>query len=248
MKQLSLSVAFCLWAVIALAVKPTHLVLLIGQSNMAGRGAMLEEDRQPIPNVVMLDKTGEWVPARSPVHFDKKTAGFGLCTPFAKAWLADHPGETLGLVPCAVGGTSIARWLPGRDLYTNAVSRAKLAAKDAPWAAILWHQGETDVGNPKRMESYAKDAATMFASFRKELHAEDVPVVLGELGEWWGTKGEQFNRQILPAVAQAVPHSAIASSKGLVNNPKDKPHFVRDSYILLGNRYYDAFKKLTAKE
>ncbi|MBO5991802.1 MAG: hypothetical protein J6R00_09140 [Lentisphaeria bacterium] len=44
------------------------LVLLIGQSNMAGRGFVEASDKVPHPRVVMLDKSGKWVPAVDPVH------------------------------------------------------------------------------------------------------------------------------------------------------------------------------------
>ena len=48
-----------------------HLYLLIGQSNMAGRGEVAKEDRTPHPRVLKLDKKDEWVPAVDPLHFDK---------------------------------------------------------------------------------------------------------------------------------------------------------------------------------
>ncbi|HEX8916483.1 MAG TPA: sialate O-acetylesterase, partial [Humisphaera sp.] len=47
------------------------LFLLVGQSNMAGRGKVEDEDRKPHPRVVSLDKAGQWVPAVDPIHFDK---------------------------------------------------------------------------------------------------------------------------------------------------------------------------------
>src|SRR4051812_43250947 len=53
------------------------VVLLVGQSNLAGRGGIAAEDRAPIPHVWMLDRAGAWVPAVEPMHFDKPIAGVG---------------------------------------------------------------------------------------------------------------------------------------------------------------------------
>ena len=48
--------------------------MLIGQSNMAGRGAVEAQDKKPHPRVLMLNKAGDWVPAVYPLHFDKSVA------------------------------------------------------------------------------------------------------------------------------------------------------------------------------
>ncbi|MEL7338418.1 MAG: sialate O-acetylesterase, partial [Planctomycetota bacterium] len=90
-----------------------HLFLLAGQSNMAGRGNVTPIDRYPDQRIVMLDQESRWVPATDPVHFDKSVAGVGLCRQFAREYAAKHPGVTVGLVPCAVGGSPIAAWAPG---------------------------------------------------------------------------------------------------------------------------------------
>lgn len=66
---------------------PDHmrLFLLIGQSNMAGRGKMEPQDEVTNPRIYMLTKDGKWVLAKDPVHFDKPVAGvgslFGVRTP-----------------------------------------------------------------------------------------------------------------------------------------------------------------------
>ena len=55
-----------------------HIYLLIGQSNMAGRGKVDPATNQPHPRVLKLDQTGNWVQATDPLHFDKpKIAGVG---------------------------------------------------------------------------------------------------------------------------------------------------------------------------
>ena len=46
-----------------------HLYLLMGQSNMAGRGRMTDADRRPVPRVLMLTKENQWAPAKHPLHF-----------------------------------------------------------------------------------------------------------------------------------------------------------------------------------
>ena len=57
--------------------------LLIGQSNMAGRGELSEVE--PIENKeVLVFKNGEWVTAKEPMHSDNPSlAGIGLGMSFA---------------------------------------------------------------------------------------------------------------------------------------------------------------------
>ena len=51
-----------------------HLFLLVGQSNMAGRGVVDAQDKTPDPRILMLNKAGEWASAVDPLHFDKPAA------------------------------------------------------------------------------------------------------------------------------------------------------------------------------
>ena len=48
-----------------------HLYVLFGQSNMAGRGVIEDQDRVPFPRVFTLTKEETWVPAVEPIHFDR---------------------------------------------------------------------------------------------------------------------------------------------------------------------------------
>src|SRR3569833_2909425 len=108
-----------------------HVYLLMGQSNMAGRGAVAETDKVPHPRVVMFDAKNEWVPMIDPVHFDKPQAvGVGPGSQFGREMAEAYPKATIALVPCAVGGTPLSRWQKGGDLYEAAVVRAKAAMKD----------------------------------------------------------------------------------------------------------------------
>ena len=45
-----------------------QLFLLIGQSNMAGRGPVEAQDKEIIPGVFMLNKEMAWAPAVDPLH------------------------------------------------------------------------------------------------------------------------------------------------------------------------------------
>ncbi|WP_262888612.1 sialate O-acetylesterase [Hymenobacter sp. HDW8] len=90
-----------------------RLYLLIGQSNMAGRGVVAAQDTLPNPRVLRLNQAGQWEVAKDPVHFDKPVAGVGPGLSFGKALVAQEAGITVGLIPCAVGGSAIALWQPG---------------------------------------------------------------------------------------------------------------------------------------
>ncbi len=87
-----------------------HLYLLIGQSNMAGRGKVSPMDKMPHPRVFTLNKKDMWVPATDPIHFDKSIAGVGPGLTFGKTLAEADPSVTIGLIPCAAGGYPISVW------------------------------------------------------------------------------------------------------------------------------------------
>jgi len=58
--------------------------------------------------------------------------------------LKNDSSKVIGLIPCAVGGTKLKRWVKGGDLYENAIHRALEAMKYGKIKAILWLQGESD--------------------------------------------------------------------------------------------------------
>jgi len=220
-----------------------QLFLLIGQSNMAGRGIVEPADQEIHPRIFMLDKTNVWVPAKDPVHFDKpKVAGVGLCSEFARRVADRNPGANIGLIPCAFGGTTLDQWKPGSDLYTNAVARTRAALNNGRLAGILWHQGEGDCATQRR-DTYPARFSEMIAQLRQDVGAEQAPVVIGELG-WFNDSTKKFNA-MLPQVVAAVPRCALASAEGLGAN-SDNVHFSRAALVEFGKRYFEAFTR-TAK-
>jgi hypothetical protein len=224
-----------------------QVFLLIGQSNMAGRGAVEEQDKLPIPRVFALNKEMSWVPAVDPVHFDKPAiAGVGLARSFAKILAAADPHVSLGLVPAAVGGTSLDEWKPEGELYKDAVRRAKFAMRAGKLRGILWHQGEADSGKQEKATSYDERFVAMIGALRIDLNAPDVPVVVGELGEYLYTRPntpDAFVRTVneqLALIPLRVPHAGFVSSAGLTSNP-DHLHFDARSQREFGRRYALAF-------
>ena len=175
------------------------------------------------------------------MHFDKpKVAGVGLCSEFARRAAAKDPDAKIGLVPCAFGGTSLDQWKPGSALYTNAVARMRVALKSGRLAGILWHQGEADSAAPK-VATYPARFAAMIAQLLKDLGAENVPVMVGELGRFRPASAP-FNA-MLPEVARTVPMCAIVSAEGL-GHGGDSLHFDYAALHAFGKRYFEAYERL----
>lgn len=218
--------------------------LLIGQSNMAGRGKVEDEDRLPNPRVLMLNQALAWVPAVDPIHFDKpERIGTGLGKAFGLV-VADTTPSIIGLVPAAYGGSALDEWAPGQPHYVNAVTRAREALKRGQLAGILWHQGESDRA-PEKVATYAARFAKFIAQLRADLGAESVPVVVGEIGRFCPNEGP-INAAIR-SLPQAVPHCAVVSSEGLPGRPEEPEvlHFESPGYRELGRRYAQAWQQLT---
>jgi hypothetical protein len=228
------------------------LFLLVGQSNMAGRGKVTEADRVPAEGVLMFNADQQWVPAVDPLHFDKpKIAGVGLGRTFGIEVAKASPGKTIGLIPCAVGGTGIDVWIPGaRDAATNthpwddAMVRAKAALKDGTLRGILWHQGESD-SNPEKAAAYEAKLHDLIARFRAELDAPDVPFIVGQLGIFPGKPWDDAKHVVDKAhqdLPSKVKATAFVSADGLVDGG-DKTHFDAESMREFGRRYAAAYQK-----
>ncbi len=230
-----------------------HLFLLVGQSNMAGRGAVTPADQDPDPRVLMLDKEGRWVPAVDPMHFDKPTVvGVGLGRSFGLEIAKATHGVTIGLIPCAVGGSPIETWEPGAyDEATkthprdDAMKRARVALEAGTLKGILWHQGESD-STAERAGPYAQRLHDLIARFRTDLSAPAVPFLAGQMGIFpespWTADKKAVDRvhQDLP---KQVEKTAFVPATGLAHKG-DKVHFDAESYRELGRRYAAAFLKM----
>lgn len=233
-----------------------HLFLLVGQSNMAGRGTVTPADQVPDARVLMLNKAGEWVPAVDPLHFDKPgMAGVGLGRTFAWEVAAATPGVTIGLIPCAVGGSPIDSWQPGffynatqSHPWDDALRRARQAMQAGVLKGILWHQGESD-SSAALAPSYEGKLHDLISRFRRELNAPTVPFIAGQMGMFsespWSAAKQQVDRahRDLP---QKVKRTSFVPADGL-QHKGDKVHFDAPSYREFGRRYAAAYLRLAAE-
>lgn len=222
--------------------KRMHLYLLMGQSNMAGRGELDSAAASQHDNRVwMLNQDQQWVPARHPIHFDKPDiSGSGLGLQFGIDMADSDPDVTIGLVPCAVGGTAISRWEPGQydeatktHPYDDAQQRLRRAMEDGEVKGILWHQGEADSFD-SLAGAYTGKFLELLERVRKEVGNPDIPVVVGQLG-MYNASYEIINRE-LARLPSMDPHIALVSSEGLTHKG-DGVHFNRASLSEFGKRY-----------
>jgi len=222
-----------------------HLFLLVGQSNMAGRGVVEEVDQVAHPRVLTLTQMGKWVPAVDLIHFDKVAAGVGLGKTFGKVVAEVRPGVTIGLIPCPVGGSPIDTWQPGvfdeatRSFpWDDMMRRIQVALPAGTLKGILWHQGESD-SKPELAVSYEAKLHALIARFRVATGAPEVPFVVGQMGRYDG-KPWDSEREVVDQAHQALPkrvaNAAFVSSEGL-KDKGDKIHFDAESYRELGRRY-----------
>lgn len=232
--------------------RPLHLFLLAGQSNMAGRGEVTPDRREPIPGVFALREDGSWGPAVDPIHWDKTVAGVGLARSFALAYQAQHPGVDVGFVPAACGGSPVEVWVPGAYYeptrshpYDDALARVAAVRNRGELKGILWHQGEAD-SRPERVGLYEARLGELFARMRRDLGDADLPILVGQLGRFperpWTEDKERVNA-IHQRIAAGDPNIGYVSAEGLTAKD-DLIHFDTAGLVELGRRYAEAWETL----
>ena len=233
-----------------------HSFLLIGQSNMGGRGYF--KDVEPISDARLLVlRNGRWQKMFAPVNPDRSFSGINLAESFALAYADAHPGVQVGLIPCADGGTRLDQWKEGGLLFDNAVYQSRLASRTSTIAGVLWHQGESDC-HPPAYIYYEEKFISMMDALRREIRLDnDVPILLGGLGDYLKLRvtvkpdsvdlmNYPYVNEALQRIADRYPMAGFVPADGLAANP-DQLHFSAVSLREFGRRYFEVFSRLENK-
>ena len=250
MKRLFLSfLLVCMCHTVLAGSNDYDVYLLIGQSNMAGRGTMIDDDSlSTIHGVYLLNNEGKIEEAKSPLNRYsniRKELSMQQVGPGAGFGERMHKltGRKILLVVNAKGGSSIKEWEPGIEgsLTDATLDRAVQCLKYGRFKGILWHQGETDADMDS--EEYAQRFDKVITEIRSRLNAADVPVAIGELGQWnWrpSVQVNGFNEKTIDAVLRRTKNAYKVHSDGLkrlIPTDESDPHFGRSAQIELGKRY-----------
>lgn len=244
--------AWCLPSGLAAQPPRLQLVLCIGQSNMAGRGAFDAAARDTLPGVFLFNADGCFEPAVEPlnrhssVRKELSMQRVGPAGSFAAAFAA-ATGRPVGLVVNARGGSSIGEWTgPDGRLLDSALVRLRAAQEWGDVVAVLWHQGEADARHPERYEARLRE---LVGRLRAEVGDPCLPFVFGEIARWnWTGRPEgtePFNAMLR---ALRLPYAACVSSEGLAPmRDETDPHFSAAGQRELGARYAAALLRLLSE-
>ncbi len=233
--------------------------LMMGQSNMAGRGHIGTVPPIKNPNCFVL-RMGRWQQLTEPINVDRGVFAndtiYDLCSginpggSFADSY-QKYYGEQVGLIPCADGGTTLADWKIDGQLFLHAYYQAKLAMNVSEIVGIIWHQGESDSNTEEKAFSYKERFLTIMDEFQNRLGL-NLDIVVGELGYYLDdyAKPLPYWRDInktLHELAHERDNIAIATAEGL-EDCGDKLHFSAIAQREFGKRYFEAYKNLRERQ
>ena len=231
------------------------LYLLMGQSNMSGRGLLDElpsRYRTMDAAISVYGNDGVWRVASEPLDVATNqidtvsadmAAGVGPGLVFARTMSGSRPGRRIGLVPCAKGGSSITQWARSASretLYGSCLARAREAQARGRIAGILWYQGESDADTQADADAWPGRFSNMMDTFRRDLGEPGLPLVVVGLGDrpLTGPYAQRFAAWATVQTGQfslRMESQAYVSAAGLPRNA-DKLHLSTDGQIILGHR------------
>lgn len=221
--------------------------IMAGQSNMAGRGQVAPSDTIPNKRILSLNKQGELIYAKEPLHFYEPTrTGLDCGVSFANLLLKQIPEDvSVLLVPTAVGGSAISQWLGDstyRDvkLLSNFKEKVTISKKYGIVKGILWHQGESDASE-KRIPVHTQNLSKLFEIFRSIVGIKNLPIIIGELGSYSKTNDNwQKINQKLREYVSIDQYSTIVQTQDL-KHKGDYIHFDTAGQRTLGERFALAY-------
>ena len=226
-----------------------ELYLLAGQSNMSGYGRDFAYD-PPELGIHMYGNDGQWKLAVHPLNNSlntiypenkELTCGTSPALSFARA-VKRFMKVPVGLIPAALGGSSLALWHPLEDgrLYRGMVRRL---LQTGPVSGVLWYQGCSDA-NEKNAGGYLERFVSMVDLWRAELG--EIPIVTVQLNRCTQGKGSDANRAW--AMVREAQRQAARRLFGLYVVPandlamSDFIHNSSGANVILGERMALALK------
>ncbi|KAI3737162.1 hypothetical protein L2E82_27157 [Cichorium intybus] len=235
---------------VANAAAGKSIFILAGQSNMSGRGGVVNDTwdnyipPESYPNLAILRLSADlnWQLATEPLHRDidtTKVCGIGPGMAFASSLLGkDSSIGVVGLVPCAVGGTNISQWARGGELYKLLIRRAEAALEGGGTIrGLLWFQGESDTVNREDAESYKTKLQNFYLHVRADLLLPVLPVIQVALASGEGPYVEMVREAQL---GMDLVNIRTVDAKGLRLEP-DGLHLTTLSQVSLGHMLTNAF-------
>ena len=231
------------------------IFVMAGQSNMAGRGFVEPQDTIPDTRVFSLDANNKWILAKEPLHYyEPDLTGLDCGLSFGKKLASYLPDSiSIGLIPCAVGGTSLEQWtgdtaFRGVKLKSNLKEKIRIAEVDGTVKAILWHQGENDASRAGGgVSSYRSGLYSLFRDFRTIAGNDSLPIIMGELGDFLRESefcGYQDTiNSVLKQVSSGDPNIILVRTKDLAHKG-DFLHFNSSSLRILGERFAESYLSL----
>lgn len=132
-----------------------------------------------------MEKTRALFEKNAQISKYKPIGGVGSGIYFAR-YLRLNTGRPVGLIPCALGGSTIDQWDPAglakgdSSLYGAMINRIRMTNVDQI-KGMLWYQGESEamLGVP---ETYEEKLLKFIDSFREDLGRPDLPVLIVQIG------------------------------------------------------------------
>ena len=250
-----------------------YIFLCFGQSNMEGMGKIEEQDKTVDSRFQVLEAVecpdlnrnkGTWYTAVPPLC--RCSTGLSPVDYFGRTMVANLPENIkIGVVHVAIAGCRIELFEKGNqeaiasasnntwtknvldqyngNPYNHLVEMAKLAQKKGVIKGILFHQGESNMGDA----NWATKVKGVYDNLIRDLNLEAgmVPLLAGETVD--AEQGGIFSRvnNMIDKLPETIPNSYVISSKGCPD-AADNVHFSSEGYRILGKRY--AEKMLTLLE
>ncbi|MGN0779033.1 MAG: sialate O-acetylesterase [Aristaeellaceae bacterium] len=219
-----------------------NVFLIAGQSNSAGHAWDYAMD-PPRLGIHLYRNRGRWDLATHPMNestaagsLPNEEMGIPGVSPylsFAKNF-SDMSHCPVGLVQTALGGSPMARWLPGEgDLYQNMLD--KIQQTHGRYAGVLWYQGCSD-GDPVNAPLYLQRFTAMVEALRAELGYE-IPFFTFQLNRFVDCKEDDAWGQVRQAqltAAQTLPGVHILSTTNCAMS--DGIHNSAHAQMMLGEK------------
>ena len=225
------------------------IFIMAGQSNMAGRGVVEPEDTVTDKRIFSINKDGQIVIAKEPLHFyEPERTGLDCGLSFARALITKIPDSvSILIIPTAVGGSSIRQWLGDSvfrnvKLFSNFVEKVSIANQHGVIKGILWHQGESDA-NEMNIPFHKQRLHLLFTKFRTAIGNNELPILLGELGSFSGNHDnfKLINKSFHEYAAE--DKNSIVILTGDLKDKGDQLHFNSEGQRTMGKRFAEAWLK-----